>query len=65
MGTIMIEHDCALGLLEHDPVIKEWVTCEHKVVCHFHSWSQFSEAVQVYYESLKTVREEENKPREE
>ena len=40
MGTIMIEHDCALGLLEHDPVIKEWVTCEHKVACHFHFWSK-------------------------
>ena len=48
MGTIMIDqimgvmidHDCTLGLLEHDPVIEEWVTCEYRVACHFHSWSK-------------------------
>ena len=24
----VIDHDCALGLLQHDLVIEEWVTCE-------------------------------------
>ena len=54
MGTIMIDqimgvmiehdrvidHDCVLGLLEHDPVTEEWVTCEYRVACHFYSWSK-------------------------
>ena len=46
MGTIMIEHDYSLGPLKHDPVIKEWVTCEYRVACHFYSrskiWLKFS-----------------------
>ena len=36
----VIDHDCALGLLEHDQMIEEWVTCEYRVACHFHSWSK-------------------------
>ena len=36
----MIDHDCALGLLEYDPVIEEWVPCEYRVACHFYSWSK-------------------------
>ena len=32
----MIDHDCALGLLEHDPIIERWVTCEYRVACHFY-----------------------------
>ena len=36
----VMDHDCALGLLEHDLVIEEWVTCEYRVACHFHSWSE-------------------------
>ena len=42
----MIDLDCALGLLEHDPVIEEWVTREYRVACHFYSsskiWLKFS-----------------------
>ena len=32
----VIDHDCGLGLLEHDPVIEEWVTCEYRVACHYY-----------------------------
>ena len=32
----VIDHDCALGLLEHDPIIERWVTCEYRVACHFY-----------------------------
>ena len=34
----VIDHDCALGLLEHDPVIEEWVTYEYRVACHFYHY---------------------------
>ena len=36
----VIDHDWPLGPLGHDPVLEEWVTCEYRVACHFHSWSK-------------------------